>query len=377
MKLKPKILFLLHLPPPVHGSSVVGLSIKESKIINDSLNGTYINLLASHNVAESGTVNSKKLISFAITWFHVLASIIKNRPKLCYFALTVKGVAFYKDLLLVFLLKIFRIKIVYHLHNKGIKLHQNKFLYKLGYKFVFKKSNVILISDYLYPDIQSFVPKTNVYLCSNGIKDIGKNSNGSLGNMISGNPAIDKPVQVLFLSNLLESKGVFVLLEACSILKSRNISFECTFIGGIGDISAKRFQCYVDMLGINDIVFYKGEKYGEEKNKVYAAADIFVFPTLFETFGLVNLEAMQHSKPVISTMEGGIPDIIDDGVTGFLVPPNDVETLAKRMELLIKNNNLCIQMGVAGRKKYEQQFTQEIFENRLNEIIVTLVQNNN
>ena len=84
---------------------------------------------------------------------------------------------------------------------------------------------------------------------------------------------------------------------------------------------------------------------------------------------------MQHSIPIISTLEGGIPDIIEDGITGFLIAPKNVEDLASKLELLIKNHDLRIQMGIAGRKKYEQQFTQQIFENRLHDIFQQILDN--
>ena len=121
MKKKNKILFLLHLPPPVHGSSMVGKLIKESELINRSFQTRYLNLLISRSVDESGKTSLLKLFRFVGSWFKLFFELIKEKPNLCYFALTAKGNAFYKDVTLVFLLKLFRIKTVFHLHNKGIK----------------------------------------------------------------------------------------------------------------------------------------------------------------------------------------------------------------------------------------------------------------
>ena len=70
---------------------------------------------------------------------------------------------------------------------------------------------------------------------------------------------------------------------------------------------------------LNDIVKVSGPKYGEEKFREFQRADIFVFPTYYEVFGLVILEAMQYSLPVVSTFEGAIPDIVVENETGFLV----------------------------------------------------------
>jgi glycosyltransferase involved in cell wall biosynthesis len=78
---------------------------------------------------------------------------------------------------------------------------------------------------------------------------------------------------------------------------------------------------------------------------------------------------MQFSLPIVSTFEGGIPDVVENGVTGFLVPQKDVEALADKLEILIKSPELRKQMGAAGRKKYEEEFTLERFEGRMVEIL--------
>lgn len=386
-----KIIFLLHLPPPVHGSSVVGLSIKESKIINKMFKGFYVNLLASHNIEEAGIIKFKKLLNFISTCFKIIFSIIRNRPNLCYFALTTTGAAFYKDMVLVALLKLFRIKRIYHLHNKGISKRKYKIFSNRCYQFVFKNSEVILLSKRLYPDIQQYVPESKIHICPNGISDVISNLPFpalSYKETLDIDPKelttknadnTNKKVQILFLSNLIESKGVYILLNALALLKKKEIPFQCIFIGGESDVTASQFHDRVNQLGLDDEVIYKGEKHGIEKKLAFADADIFAFPTYyyFETFGLVILEAMQQSKPVVSTFEGGIPDLIEDGITGFLVPQKDDGELANKLELLIKNPDLRNQMGAAGRKKYENEFILEKFENRLSEILLSLIEKNN
>ncbi len=78
---------------------------------------------------------------------------------------------------------------------------------------------------------------------------------------------------------------------------------------------------------------------------------------------------MQHSIPIVSTFEGGIPDVVEDGITGFLVPQKDAQILAEKLELLIKDHELRIKMGVAGRSKYEKEFTLQAFESKLQRIL--------
>jgi len=359
------ILFLLHLPPPVHGSSLIGLAIRKSDILNKKFECSYINLLASQNIAESGKINLRKIFGFLITFAKVFGLLIKKRPQLCYLALTSTGVSFYKDMLLVALLRLFRIKRVYHLHNKGVCLHQHKFFSRISYRFVFNGAEVILLSKYLYRDIQKFVPEEKVHICPNGIPDVQSETRNT------------KPestlVKILFLSNLIESKGVYVLLEAFALLKKKKIEFECVFVGGEGDITAAQFNECVNQLELNNQVNYQGKKFGEEKKHAFSNAYIFVLPTYEDCFPLVLLEASSYSLPLLSTFEGGIPDIIEDGITGFLISQKNTSTLAEKLELLIKNPNLRQRMGEAGRKKYVQEFTLEIFEHRLIEILQEII----
>lgn len=117
------------------------------------------------------------------------------------------------------------------------------------------------------------------------------------------------------------------------------------------------------------LAYFHGKKYNEDKKAFFENADIFIFPTLNEAFGLVLLEAMQHHLPCVSTTEGGIPGIIDDGKTGFLVPKHDAENLADKIEFLLTDSALRQRMGEAGREKFEKEFTLEVFEKRMAEIL--------
>lgn len=373
LNLHPKILFLLHLPPPVQGSSTVGINIKNSVFINKAFECYYINLVASKDVAEEGKINFRKIFDFLRTFIRVFLSLVKNRPQLCYLALTSTGSAFYRDLLLVALLRLFHVKRVYHMHNKGVSLHQGKTINQICYRYLFNHAEVIILSKYLYFDIKNFVPESKVHVCHNGISHQGNkeykfeglnNSEGSI-------------VRILFLSNLIESKGIFILLEALALLKQKKINFKCVFIGGEKDVTVSILEERKNKLGLNSHIFYLGKKYGKEKELAFLEADILALPTYYsnECFPLTLLEAMSYSLPIVSTFEGGIPDIVEDTVTGFLVKQKSVKPLADKLELLIKDSNLRQQMGIAGRKKYEQAFTLEKFEHKLVEILQQVIKN--
>jgi len=308
----------------------------------------------------------KKWWRYIILLFKSGISVLSFRPNLVYLTLTSKGVGFFKDALVAIIAKVLGAKIVYHFHNKGVSTRQDKCLDNLLYKIVFKNADVILLSKHLYPDIQKYVPKNRVHICPNGIPEMVQDSKFKIQKEKS------KSVEILFLSNLIVSKGVYVLLKACEILKEKGLVFHCTYVGGEGDISEEQLQQNIKKSGLTTYVKYAGKKYGIEKSVLFRQADIFVLPTNNDIFGLVNLEAMQFSLPVVSTFEGGIPDVVEDGQTGFLVPKNDAIAVAEKLELLIKDPVLRKEMGELGKEKYKAKFTLAAFETRFTVILKEL-----
>jgi glycosyltransferase involved in cell wall biosynthesis len=345
---------------------MMGQYIKDSLPINQEFDTRYINLGTSKAIDEIGKNPMKKVG----TYLKIIGSTFKQlsffKPDVVCLAITAKGIGFYKDIVVAFLVKLFGVPLVLHFHNKGVSENQDRFFDNLFYKNLFKNTKVILLSKYLYNDIRKYVKEDCVYYCPNGIPEIEFQTYSEI--------LKKDTIQILFLSNLIESKGVSVLLEACHQLLIRQLPFHCVFIGGEGDITAKQFQEKVTVLGLNKKVHYAGRKYDIEKEIAYQQTDIFTLPTYYhnECFPLVLLEAMQFSLPIVSTYEGGIPEIIEEGKTGFLVQQMDAGALADKLEILIKNPELRSQMGALARAKYEQEFALGTFEITLTNILNTV-----
>ena len=167
-----KILFILHYPPPIHGSSLVGGYIKASRIINETFDCRYINLGTSASVEEIGKNPAGKMIRYIRLIWQVKKELIFFRPSLCYLTISSKGAGFYKDALIVFLVRLFGVKPVYHFHNKGVITRQERFFDNILYRFVFRNADVILLSKHLYTDVSKYVPEERVHYCPNGIPDV-------------------------------------------------------------------------------------------------------------------------------------------------------------------------------------------------------------
>lgn len=353
---KPKILFVMSLPPPVHGQSMVGKMIHESTFINDNIDATYIKTSSSTGMDDMGKMRWGKVRDYLKILYKTYRTVRKEKPQLVYVTPVATGVAFYRDFVMVQMLKMLGCNVVAHFHNKGVSTRQDRKLDNWLYKKFFKGINVILLAGNLYEDIKKYVKPNKVYLCPNGIKDEHPGKIPVRNNTIP---------QLLFLSNLITEKGVVELLDACKMLNDKGVSFSCTYVGAeTTEITGADFNHMVEERGLKGVVEYIGKRFDKEKEACYANCDIFVFPTFYhnECFPLVLLEAMSYGLPCVSTNEGAISEIIDDGKTGYVVEKNNPRQLADKLEVLIRNANLRVEMGSEAKKKFEEQYTQDMFE---------------
>ena len=362
--IRPRILFVGTLPPPIHGSAVVSLQIKNSKLINESFRCDWINLGTSRRMDEIGKRTLAKPLRFIGALLRMLLLLIVHRYALCYLAITCRGRGFLKDAPFMLLARLFCQKRIIHQHNKGMSKYVDIWPYRWLLPLCYKDAKVILLSWHLYPDIERIVKRENVLICPNGIKVNTKDSHKE------NKKKTNKIPRLLFLSNLIESKGVIVLLDALKLLADKGYSFQCDFVGGeTKEIDANRFAEEVNKRQLNRLVVYQGRKYGDEKEEAFEMSDIFVFPTYNEAFGLVLLEAMSFELPSVTTDEGSIPDIVENGVSGLIAKRKDPQSLSYCIEKLINDKELRQQMGISGRKMVERFFTEEKFEERMNEIL--------
>jgi len=173
----------------------------------------------------------------------------------------------------------------------------------------------------------------------------------------------DGSVRILFVGRLEPRKGIDVLLEVAGNLIPRHerVYFDIvgndTIAGADGRPHRVVFECDASNAGIRDRVRFHGEVTDEALRGFYRACDIFVAPSRYESFGLVLLEAMMFAKPVIGCRAGGMAEVIEDGKTGLLAEAGDSASLKACLELLVGDAALRLQMGAAGRKRYEERFT--------------------
>ena len=172
-------------------------------------------------------------------------------------------------------------------------------------------------------------------------------------------------VNILFVGRLEKRKGIDVLLdcipELCGEYNSIqfNIVGDDTIVMEEGITYRRRFESqYPQLCGIR--VFFHGKVSDDELKRYYTECDIFVASSRFESFGLIFLEAMMFSKPVIGCDVGGIPEIVQQEQTGLLALPGDRDSLFASLVRLIENSELRYTLGMQGRQRYEECFTEKL-----------------
>ena len=165
----------------------------------------------------------------------------------------------------------------------------------------------------------------------------------------------DGRIVVGTVSHLSSEKGIRYLVEAASLV--RDASSRVRFVI-VGDGNRRReLQELVHHKKLDSCFEFLG--FREDSHLVMKDFDIFVLPSLSEGLPSAIMEAMAHSLPVIGSHVGGIPELVEDGRTGLLVPPGDPENLAKAIGKLAQDPDTMRQMGIRGRERLEEKFTLE------------------
>ena len=158
-------------------------------------------------------------------------------------------------------------------------------------------------------------------------------------------------ILIAMVARFVPQKDHDTLLQSLSLLPGRK--FKAALVGG-GEREAF-FRKKVGELGLGDNVIFLGER--RDVPQILAASDIFVLSSNWEGLPRSIIEAMMAGLPVVATRVGGVPELVEDGVTGFLVPPKDPDALAEALQRLIADPELRLRMGQAGRKKALKEFT--------------------
>lgn len=364
---KVKILFLVQLPPPIHGMSMVNQYLLQSQAIADVFETKFIDLALSKTISNIGHLSIFKFFRLAFFFPKVILHLFLFRPKAVYFTLSPLGPALYRDIFICLVINALRIPIVIHMHGKGLSLIPKSSIKNKLVRAAFNDNYVIALSEGLKKDV-SHLPLREIFAIGNGIKNLPVEPKESLAN---------REIRFLFLSNLVKSKGIIDLINALSLLSISNSTWKLRIVGNNGDVTAEEVNKLIIGKGLQSSIEILGPRYGAEKADQLNWADVLVFPTYYENecFPLVVLEAMMHGLAVVSTFEGAIPEIITEESTGLLVDAHNITQLSSKINYLISNPVEVRRMGNQARTAFEGKYSSDVFENNLIFVLKKITEN--
>jgi glycosyltransferase involved in cell wall biosynthesis len=175
--------------------------------------------------------------------------------------------------------------------------------------------------------------------------------------------AKDQPLTIVCVASLRDYKGHPYLIEACSRLRAQGIKFECLLIGEGEDRPAIESQIARAQLG--DSVKLLGQQSRDRVSEILSAADVMVLPSIVMPYGkkegipVALMEALAAELPVIATSISGIPELLEDGRTGLLVPQRDSAAIANALLRIYENPSFGRRLAKAGREKVLREFNLE------------------
>lgn len=172
--------------------------------------------------------------------------------------------------------------------------------------------------------------------------------------------ALRAPALVLYAGRLEHCKGVLPLLRSVRAVAAEFPDLRYVLAGSAHpSISVQQVQQLLDQQQIRAHVELLGHVPWSQLCELYRRATLFVMPSLYESFGISIIEAMAFGVPVLATTAGGIPEVVEHGVTGILVPPNDPEALAEETARLLRSPDLRRRLAQAGRERVLALFSVE------------------
>jgi glycosyltransferase involved in cell wall biosynthesis len=349
------ILLIGPIPPPYGGQSVLVESILESKI-SEKINLTVL------NIAHEKPGFIKRAILSAVFLVRLICILVTvNGLKLLHIH-TSAGPAFWEKSLFVIAGKLFGKKVILHLHGGRLVSFWNEAgNFK---KFIIRKilnccDAVIVLStggrSFVEMEISS---SARILVLPNAVESV-------TGQVVSS----PDNVTFLYVGHLKPEKGLLDLLHAfreCRNLTNRAIRLK---IMGGGDTEENEtiIKNAYTAAGLDEVSFV-GVLTGADKWREFFSSDVFVLPSHSEDMPMTILEAMACGLPVIATSVGSIPDVIENGINGYLVTSHNPSYLAEKMALLAEHSDIRQAMSMANRQKVREDYSFDRFQNDLEKV---------
>jgi glycosyltransferase involved in cell wall biosynthesis len=223
--------------------------------------------------------------------------------------------------------------------NSGISTPEQKYINDTEWMLTYESSEVIVNSNYMKNELQRLfgLPYEKINVIPNGV-DLNLYDNIERDYDFRRRYAMDNEKIILFIGRLVYEKGIQNLIAAMPKILSSYNDAKLVIAGKGGMISELRAQ--VNALGLSEKVYFTGYLAGKDVKKMYKCADVAVFPSTYEPFGIVAIEAMLSGNPIVVSDVGGLNEIVDHGINGMKSYCGNANSLADSILTLLYDKNL-------------------------------------
>ena len=224
--------------------------------------------------------------------------------------------------------------------NSGIREPNQKYINDTEWMLTYEANEVIVNSNYMKSEVQRLfgLPFEKINVVPNGV-NLNKFTGMDRDYSFRRKYAMDNEKIILFMGRLVYEKGVQNLIAAMPKVLDSYHDAKLVIAGKGGMLDELRAQA--DYLGISNKVYFAGYMNGKDVEKMYKAADISVFPSTYEPFGIVALEGMLAERPIVVSDAGGLGEIVEHRVTGMKSYCGNPNSIADSILELLFNPELC------------------------------------
>lgn len=227
--------------------------------------------------------------------------------------------------------------------NNGLHNDMQRYISNVEWWLTYEAWRVICCSNYMKDELRFVfqLPEDKIRILPNGVDIEQLSVDGDVSDFRLRYAAPDQSI-ICFVGRLVREKGVDTLIEAAPAVLSRHPEVKFVIAGNGPYEDALRRMTWDR--GLYEKVQFAGYVDKQTRNKLYKASDIAVFPSFYEPFGIVALEAMAARVPVVVSDVGGLSEIVVDGIDGYKVPPGNAGALADGILSLLDNPSMASRM---------------------------------
>lgn len=351
---RPVLVVIGPLPPPYHGGSVATRFVLRSEL-QHHWQVAHLDTTDGRGLDNVGRMDIRNVILALRHAAGLLRLLLTLRPAVVYVPIAQNTLGLLRDAAFVLPALALRRRVVLHVHGGGLRAYHDAttpWMRRLLRTMLARARRVIVLGHSLRPMLSGLVDGRRIAVLPNGTPD-------PFGT-VPDRSAREGRVRVLYLGNLLRSKGFLDVMQAVAWLRAEQLPVELHLAGDYA-ADADRRAAEELAASLGDAVTFHGVVAGQTKLDLLRSADIFAFPSYYANEGhpYVVLEAMAAGLPVVATAHAAMGETVLDEETGLLVPARDPQRLTTALRRLVRDAALRARLGAAGRDRYSREYSLE------------------